>query len=97
MSETPPDPPAPAPGLSRRIVTVRNVAASYAGTAVEAVVFLLLTPFMIRKLGLAAYGLWGVAVAIAEWLQLLDFGLREGNCLGHFHLISSRRATHQNG
>ena len=78
MSETPPDPSAPAPGLSRRIVTIRNVAASYAGTAVEAVVFLLLTPFMIRKLGLAAYGLWGVAVAIAEWLQLLDFGLRDG-------------------
>lgn len=78
MSEPPADPSPPRSALERRTVSVRNVAASYAGSVVEAAVFLLLTPFLIRELGLAAYGLWGVAVAMAEWLQLLDLGLREG-------------------
>lgn len=56
---------------------MRNVAAYYGGTIAEATVFFLLTPFMIRYLGLAGFGLWWLAVSLAEWLQLCDFGLRE--------------------
>ncbi len=63
--------------FQRSIVSARNVVASYAGTGGEAAVFLLLTPFMIRKLGLETYGLWVLTTALAEWLQLFDFGLRE--------------------
>ena len=64
-------------GFKRRILGARNVAASYMGSAAEGAVFLLLTPFLVRKLGLTAYGLWGLAVSLADWIPLLDFGLRE--------------------
>jgi O-antigen/teichoic acid export membrane protein len=57
--------------------SIRNMAAGYAGHAFEAAAFLLLTPFLVRALGLAEFGLWSVAVALAEWLGLLDLGLKE--------------------
>lgn len=66
-----------ASAFRRLVPSIRNVVAGYAGTAAEAVVFLLLTPFMVRKLGIDDYGLWGVGVALAEWVQFLDPGLRE--------------------
>jgi O-antigen/teichoic acid export membrane protein len=67
---------APRP-LGRPTAAIRNVAASYAGTVAEGVVFLLLTPFLVRELGLAQYGLWSVAVVSVDWSQLFDLGLRE--------------------
>ena len=63
--------------LRRFVPSIRNVVAGYAGTVAEALVFLLLTPFLVRKLGIDEYGLWGVGVALAEWVQFLDPGLRE--------------------
>jgi O-antigen/teichoic acid export membrane protein len=68
-------------GLRRRFgrstTAIRNVAASYAGTAAEGLVFLLITPFLVRELGLAQYGLWSLAVVSVDWTQLFDLGLRE--------------------
>jgi len=66
-----------ASALRRLVPSIRNVVAGYAGTVAEALVFLLLTPFMVRKLGIEEYGLWGVGVALADWVQFLDPGLRE--------------------
>jgi O-antigen/teichoic acid export membrane protein len=63
--------------LGRATAAIRNVAASYAGTVAEGVVFLLLTPFLLRALGLAQYGLWSLAVVSVDWTQLFDLGLRE--------------------
>jgi len=72
-----PPPPPKRPRFQRSIASVRNVAASYAGTAAESVAFLLLTPFLVRNLGIEVFGLWGLAVSLTDWIQLLDFGLRE--------------------
>lgn len=63
--------------LRRLLPSIRNMAHGYAGHAFEAMGFLLLTPFLVRELGLATFGLWSVAVALAEWLQLLDLGVKE--------------------
>jgi O-antigen/teichoic acid export membrane protein len=63
--------------LERKLPSIRNVAAYYGGTIAEAGVFFLLTPFLLRRLGLTAFGLWWLAVSLADWLQLCDFGLRE--------------------
>lgn len=75
------EPPAPArpprPAFRRRIRGARNLAASYVGAAADGFVFLLLTPFLVRRLGLAGFGLWGLAVSLADWFQLFDLGLRE--------------------
>jgi len=67
----------PRPALRRTTAAIRNVAAAYAGTVAEGVVFLLLTPFLVRELGLAQYGLWSLVVVSVDWAQLFDFGLRE--------------------
>jgi O-antigen/teichoic acid export membrane protein len=63
--------------LRRRTAAIRNVAASYAGTFAEGMVFLLVTPFLVRELGLTQYGLWSLAIVSVDWCQMLDFGLRE--------------------
>ncbi|TDI33818.1 MAG: lipopolysaccharide biosynthesis protein [Acidobacteria bacterium] len=63
--------------IQRMLPSIRNMAHGYAGHAFEAVSFLLLTPFLVRELGLATFGLWSVAVALAEWMQLLDLGMKE--------------------
>lgn len=63
--------------FKRRIAGARNVMASYLGAGAEGAVFLLLTPFLVRRLGLGGYGLWGLAVSLADWLPLFDFGLRD--------------------
>jgi O-antigen/teichoic acid export membrane protein len=63
--------------MKRSLASIRNVAASYIGAFVEGGSFLLLTPFLVRYLGLGELGLWGISVALAEWLLLFDLGLRE--------------------
>ncbi|MCZ6601204.1 MAG: lipopolysaccharide biosynthesis protein, partial [Acidobacteria bacterium] len=63
--------------IQRVLPSIRNMAHGYAGHAVEAASFLLLTPFLVRELGLAIFGMWSVAVALAEWMQLLDLGMKE--------------------
>lgn len=77
MSERTGEPRRNRPAFRRRIRGARNVAANYIGAVAEGGVFLLLTPFLVRRLGLAWYGVWGLAVAFADWLPLLDLGLRE--------------------
>lgn len=65
------------PKFERAATSARNVFMAYFGTVAEGGVFLLLTPFLVRRLGLANYGLWTFGLTLSEWLQLLDLGLRE--------------------
>jgi O-antigen/teichoic acid export membrane protein len=44
--------------------------------AVSMVVPFFLTPFVIRSLGVAAYGVWILAVSTVSYLNILDLGLR---------------------
>lgn len=79
MSEPVASPPGPPrrPRFRRAATSARIIAMAYAGTVAEGVVFLLLTPFLVRRLGLASYGVWTLGLTLADWLQLLDLGLRE--------------------
>jgi O-antigen/teichoic acid export membrane protein len=74
-----PSAPTPEPplGYRRGATSGRILFMSYFGTLAEGAVFLLLTPFLLRRLGPAAYGVWTLGITLADWLQLLDFGLRE--------------------
>jgi len=63
--------------MKRSLTSARNVAACYIGAFAEGGSFLLLTPFLVRYLGLGELGLWGLSLALAEWLLLFDLGLRE--------------------
>lgn len=53
-----------------------NVMMNWAATAVNFVVPFFLTPFVVRHLGAASYGIWILAVSTASYLALLDLGLR---------------------
>lgn len=65
------------PAFRRTTAGARNVAASYVGAVAEGAVFLLLTPFLVKRLGIGGYGLWGLAVSLADWFPLLDCGFRD--------------------
>jgi len=53
----------------------RSVASNYAGFAVRSAVALLLTPFLARELGAAAFGAWILLGAILEYFHLAEFGI----------------------
>ena len=49
---------------------------NWAAMAVSMVVPFFLTPFVIRSLGVTAYGIWILAVSTVSYLNVLDMGLR---------------------
>jgi O-antigen/teichoic acid export membrane protein len=53
-----------------------NVVMNWIAMATGMVVPFLLTPYVIRHLGAAAYGVWILAVSTVGYLNLLDLGLR---------------------
>ncbi len=53
-----------------------NVVMNWAAMAVSMVVPFFLTPFVIRNLGITAYGIWILAVSTVSYLNVLDMGLR---------------------
>ena len=64
--------------MSRAKVILRNVAANWVGFAVNAAVTLALTPFVLRHLGAAAYGIWVLSASVVGYYGLLDLGFRAG-------------------
>jgi O-antigen/teichoic acid export membrane protein len=64
--------------VSRSSVILRNVASNWLGFAVNASVTLVLTPFILRQLGPARYGVWILTSSIIGYYGLLDIGFRGG-------------------
>jgi len=54
------------------------MASNWAGFAVNAAVTLALTPFVLRELGTARYGIWILTSSIIGYYGLLDLGFRAG-------------------
>jgi O-antigen/teichoic acid export membrane protein len=57
---------------------VRNIASSWAGYAVQAVVSFLLTPYILHSLGETRYGVWTLAIGLTGYYGLLDLGISAG-------------------
>ena len=53
-----------------------NVLWSWTGVAANLALGILLSPYMIRKLGNEAYGLWALVFSLVEYFWVLDAGLR---------------------
>lgn len=62
--------------MSRATKLLRNIAANWVGFAVNAAVTLVLTPFVLRELGEARYGIWVISSSIIGYYGLLDLGFR---------------------
>ncbi len=63
--------------MTRRAGWLRNVLATYGGAGLDAVVLVLLTPFVVHHLGVTAYGLWVLGHSVTYYLGLLDLGLHQ--------------------
>jgi O-antigen/teichoic acid export membrane protein len=59
--------------LAQKII--RNTLFNFLGRFWALVVAFLLTPYIVSKLGLQAYGVWALVLVITSYLGLLDFGV----------------------
>jgi O-antigen/teichoic acid export membrane protein len=64
--------------MSRSSVILRNISSNWIGYAANALVTLILTPFVLHQLGDARYGVWILTVSIIGHFGLLDLGFRGG-------------------
>ncbi|HEX6183913.1 MAG TPA: oligosaccharide flippase family protein [Pyrinomonadaceae bacterium] len=61
--------------MSRTRKFIGGVSFGYAGQALTTLVGLLITPFLLRRVGQHDYGLWLVGTQIMAYLMLMDFGV----------------------
>ncbi len=64
--------------MSRTSVILRNITSNWVGFAVNAAVTLILTPFVLRELGAARYGIWILTSSFVGYYGFLDLGFRTG-------------------
>src|SRR6266852_3513339 len=62
--------------MSKGTSTARGVFSNWTALAVSFVVAFFLSPFIVHHLGVVAYGVWALVVAITSYMSLLDLGLR---------------------
>lgn len=62
--------------MSLRGQAVKNVAATWLGLLVQAVVGFFLSPFILHRLGDDAFSVWVLIFALTGYLNLFDFGIR---------------------
>ena len=55
---------------------LRNVASNWVGFAVNALLTLVLTPYVLHSLGASRYGIWAITASVIGYYGLLDFGIR---------------------
>lgn len=74
-----------------------NVLWNWTGLAVSVASAVLLTPYMIGKLGDAGYGVWALAFALIEYYWLLDLGFRSATAkyTAHYHTLGDSVAVNQ--
>lgn len=64
--------------MSVRETIARNTAFNAAGRFWEALVALILTPYVVAKVGPAGWGLWSIVNVLTSYLSLMDLGFGSG-------------------
>jgi O-antigen/teichoic acid export membrane protein len=80
----------PAGGQVRR--WLRNVSAGYGDTAVGALVFVLITPIVVSRLGVEAYAAWVLSHSITFYLRFFDLGFGEAQVRLHARFADRARS-----
>lgn len=62
--------------MSLRLQAVKNVTATWLGLLVHAIVGFFLSPFILHRLGDAAFSIWILVFALTGYFGLLDMGVR---------------------
>lgn len=66
----------PRPDVKR--VIARNTLWNIAGRTWDAIAALVLTPYIVWRIGLSDYGVWGLSASFTGYIGLLDLGLASG-------------------
>ncbi|MBX9715425.1 MAG: oligosaccharide flippase family protein [Burkholderiaceae bacterium] len=71
----------------------RNLSSGWLLLAAEVAVAFFLTPFIILKLGAAAYGIWSLMIGLIGYMGLVDIGLRGavGRYVNHYMALSDQK------
>src|SRR5438445_7441945 len=59
-----------------KIQILKNVGSSWSALAINVVVGILLSPFILHRLGDAAFGIWVLIFSITGYYGLFDLGIR---------------------
>jgi O-antigen/teichoic acid export membrane protein len=80
--------------IATRAQFARNLGSGWALLAAEVLVAFFLTPFIIHKLGAAAYGVWSLMIGLIGYMGLIDVGLRGalGRYINHYLARADRVA-----
>src|SRR5947209_4551303 len=72
---------------------VKNVGSSWLGLAVNVAVGILVSPYILHKLGDDAFGLWVLVFAITGYYGLFDFGIRSSvvRYVAKFHATNDQQ------
>lgn len=75
----------------------RNMVSGWMLFAAEVGVAFVLTPYIIHKLGAAAYGVWALMIGVIGYMGLVDLGIRGsvGRYINHYLALGDRRALSQ--
>ncbi len=76
--------------MSRARQFLKNVASNYVVTGVRAVIFILLTPFVVHRLGLEHYAVWVIVQTLGFYLGFFDAGLPDAQVRQHAALLARR-------
>ena len=73
----------------------RNLFTGYGLMAAEVAVAFILTPYIIVKLGVAAYGIWSLMISVIGYMGLVDIGIRGsvGRYINHYLARDDERAV----
>lgn len=83
--------------VASRAQFARNLTSGWTLLAVELAVAFALTPFVIRELGAAAYGIWALMLSVVGYMGLIDIGIRGsvGRYINHYMALKDGRAVGQ--
>lgn len=63
--------------MSRARIVARSIMSNWAVLALNVVISLFMSPYVVNKLGSTYYGIWALTLQFTGYLYLLDFGVRE--------------------
>jgi O-antigen/teichoic acid export membrane protein len=81
--------------IATRKQFARNLFSGWISLVIEVLIAFLLTPFIIGKLGAAAYGIWSLMIGLIGYLGLIDIGIRGsvGRYINHYLALKDQRAV----
>lgn len=79
--------------MNRARSVARSIMSNWAVLALNIVISLFLSPYVVNKLGSVYYGIWALTLQFTGYLFLLDFGVRESV----IRYVSKYNARQQNG